>query len=137
MILIGLGVGCVQAQTRKEEESKVLALEFVWGSAAHLRDTKALSSIFDDSLVYVPIDGRLMTKAQVLADTAAASPVDIIVQSFAARSHGNVVIVTGVLQLRSVEQGKRMIRYGRFLDTWVLKNDQWVCVVSMTTSVRK
>jgi ketosteroid isomerase-like protein len=139
---IGLAACCLaqclaHAQDRGEIESKVLALERSWGAAAQMRDTKALESIFDNSMVYVDIDGRLMTKAQVLADTMAVSPVDIVVQSSVARSQGNAVIVTGVLQLKGVEGGKPYLRYGRFLDTWLDKGDHWVCVSSMTTEITK
>lgn len=136
VVLLCLGTWA-HAQERGEAESKVLALERLWGAAAQLRDIKALESIFDDSLVYVHIDGRLMTKADVLADTRALSPVDIVVQSSAARSHGNVVIVTGVMQLKGIENGKPYQQYGRFLDTWVEKDNRWVCISSMTTPIRK
>jgi ketosteroid isomerase-like protein len=132
-----LGVCAAHAQERMETESKVLALERSWGAAAQMRDTKALESIFDDSIAYVHIDGRLMTKAQVLADTMAVHPVDIVVQSPMARAQGKVVIVTGVLQLKGVEGGKPYLRHGRFLDTWLEKGDHWVCVSSMTTEITK
>jgi ketosteroid isomerase-like protein len=124
-------------QAQDAGESKVLALERLWGAAAQMRDTKALESIFDESMVYVDIDGKLMSKAQVLAETKALSPVDIVVQSSSAHSHGNVVIVTGVMQLKGIEGGKAYLRYGRFLDTWVAKGDQWVCLSSMTTAMKQ
>jgi len=127
----------VHPQTRNDTESKVLALERLWGEAAQFRDIKALDTIFDDSMIYVHIDGRLMTKAQVLADTRAVSSVEIVVDSSVAHSHGNVVIVTGVLHLRGVEAGKPYLRYGRYLDTWLPKGDRWVCVSSMTTPMRR
>jgi len=118
-------------------ESKILALERLWGEAAQFRDIKALESIFDDSLVYVHIDGRLMSKTDVLNDTKTVSPVEIVVDSSVARSYGDVVIATGVLQLRGTESGKPYRRYGRYLDTWVLKGNHWMCVSSMTTPIRK
>jgi ketosteroid isomerase-like protein len=136
LVLIFWGT-CLQAQGQAETESKVLALERLWGAAAQMRDIKALESIFDDSMVYVHIDGRLMTKAQVLADTMAVSPVDIVVQSSVARSQENVVIVTGVLQLKGIKGGKPYLSHGRYLDTWLEKGDQWVCVSSMTTEIKK
>ena len=113
--------------------SKVLALERLWGQAAEIRDTKALESIFDDALTYVPIDGRLMTKPQVLADTKLVSPVVIVVESEAARSHADIVVVTGVLRLSGREHGKAYLRRGRFVDTWLFKRGHWVCIASMTT----
>jgi ketosteroid isomerase-like protein len=137
LLLICLRAGAAHAQQEAAVESKVLALERLWGAAAQIRDTKALDAIFDGSIVYVHIDGRLMTKSQVLADTMAVSPVDIVVQSSVAHSHGNVVIVTGILELKGVDGGKRYQRYGRFLDTWVDEGGQWVCVSSMTTAIKK
>lgn len=91
----------VAAQDAGESDagSKVLALERLWGQGAHLRDVKALDSIFDEGLVNLDIDGRLMTKAQTLADTLTTGPVEIVVESTGARVHGGVVVVTGVLRL--------------------------------------
>ena len=120
-----------------EAESKVMALERLWGTAVQLRDIRALGSIFDDSLIYVTIDGRLLTKSQVLAETKATSPVDVVVRSSVARLHGNVVIVSGLMDLRGTEEGKPYLRHARFMDTWVSKSDHWVCISSMTTPVPK
>jgi Domain of unknown function (DUF4440) len=102
----------------------VLALERLWGEAAERRDVRALASIFDDSLTYVHIDGRLMKKPDVLSDTRKLDPVAIAVDSSVARSHGNVVIVTGILHLKGVEAGKAYLRFGRYLDTWVLTGNR-------------
>jgi ketosteroid isomerase-like protein len=132
----GLVTGLAHAQDMVDAESKVGTLEHLWGEAAQLRDAKALESIFDDSLVYVHIDGRLMTKAQVLADTKAADAVDIVVQSSLAQAHGNTVIVSGVMQLKGVERGKPYLRHGRFIDTWVYEEGHWLCVASMTTAMQ-
>jgi len=117
--------------------SKVLALERLWGQGAHLRDVKALDSIFDEGLVNVDIDGRLMTKAQTLADTLTTGPVEIVVESTGARVHGDVVVVTGVLRLKGVDHGKPYLRRGRFADTWLYKNAQWVCIGSETTPMEQ
>jgi ketosteroid isomerase-like protein len=125
------------AQSTQEAESKVLTLERLWASAAQMRDTKALQSIFDDSMVYVHIDGRLMTKAEVLADTSGVGAVDIVIESSSARSYGNLIVVTGVMKLKGIDKGKPYLRYGRFLDTWALKDDHWVCLSSMTTAIQK
>lgn len=135
LIVASLAASLGHAQSG--DESKVLALEMLWGQAAHLRDIRALESIFDDSLTYVHIDGRLMTKAQVLSDTKAVSPVTIIVDSSVAHSHGKVIIVTGVLHLKGLENGKPYLSYGRYLDTWLKEGEKWVCVSSMTTPMHR
>jgi len=136
LILVVLGAWPGNAQSR-ETESKILALERLWGAAAQLRDIRALESIFDDSMTYVHIDGRLMTKSEVLADTRAVSPVEIVVDSSVAHSHGNVVMVTGILHLKGVKSGKPYLQYGRYMDTWLRKQNHWVCVSSMTTPMKK
>jgi hypothetical protein len=137
LVFVCFGMYTAAAQSRLEAESKVLALERLWGEAAQLRDIRALESIFDESLIYVHIDGRLMTKDQVLADTRAVGAVEIVVDSSVARSHGNVIVVTGVLHLRGVESGKPYLRYGRYLDTWLIEGNRWLCVSSMTTPITR
>ena len=127
----------LHAQSRNEAESKVLALERLWGQAAQFRDIKALDSIFDDALAYVHIDGRLMTKDQVLVDTKSAGAVSIVVDSSVAHVHGNVVIVSGILHLKGIQAGKPYSQSGRYLDTWLARGDGWVCVSSMTTPIRR
>ena len=134
--LVCLGVCSAEAQRAIDAESKVLALERLWGEAAQLRDIKALESIFDDSLVYVHIDGRVMTKAEVLEDTRVASAVIIVVESQTAHLHGSTVIVSGVLRLKGTEGGKPYLRHGRFVDTWLYKEGHWVCVSSMSTPMQ-
>ena len=137
LTLLCLGTLNATAQSHTEAESKVVALERLWGEAAQFRDIKALESIFDENLTYVHIDGRLMTKVEVLADTRAVSAVNIVLDSSVAHSHGNVVMVTGILHLKGVESGKPYLRQARYIDTWVPKGDHWVCTSSMTTPIRK
>ena len=132
-----VGTWSAHAQAPVDTDSRVLALERLWGQAAQFRDIKALESIFDKSLVYVHIDGRLMTKAEVLEDTRMASSVDIVVESSMARSHGNTVIVAGILRLKGVEGGKPYLRRGRFVDTWLYEEGHWMCVSSMTTPMQR
>ena len=126
-----------QSAVDSEVASRVLALERLWGQASQLRDIKALDAIFDEGLVNLDIDGRLMTKAQTLADTLTAVPAEIVVDSTGASVHGDVVIVFGVLHLKGVDHGKPYQRRGRFVDTWLYKNAHWVCIGSMTTPMEQ
>jgi ketosteroid isomerase-like protein len=136
VLLLCVGVRLARAQEADDARSKVLALERLWGEAAQFRDINALDSILDDSLMYVHIDGRRMTKAEVLADTKLVSAVAVVVKSQVAHVHGNTVVVTGVLQLQGIERGKPYLQHGRFVDTWINKGGRWVCISSMTTPVQ-
>ncbi|HTS37757.1 MAG TPA: nuclear transport factor 2 family protein [Candidatus Solibacter sp.] len=137
VLLVASGIFCGQGQDTVDDDAKakVTALEVLWGQAAQMRDIKAMETLFDDSLTYVDVAGRLMTKAQVLAFTRAVAPVDIVVQSTAARAHGETVIVTGVLRLKGVDRRKPYLQYARFVDTWIRKDGRWLCVASMSTPI--
>jgi len=135
--LLGETSAVGQNDVDSDATSKVLALERLWAQGSHLRDVKALDSIFDEGLVNLDIDGRLMSKAQTLADTLTAGPVEIVVESTGARVHGDVVVVTGVLHLKGVNQGKPYFRRGRFADTWLKRNARWVCIGSETTPIEE
>jgi len=136
-VTLCLGACLARAQKPADAESKVFALERLWAEGAQLRDIKALDSIFDESIAYVPIDGRLMTKAEVLAETKALAPVQIVVSSEVAEAHGDAVIVTGILRLKGVQNGRSYARQGRFVDTWILKQGRWLCVSSMSVPVER
>ncbi len=63
---------CLTGQFTKAQDSgeagarsNVLALEHAWDQALERRDVKALSTIFDDSLIYVDYDGAVLTKAGI------------------------------------------------------------------------
>jgi ketosteroid isomerase-like protein len=135
--LLGEAPAPGQNTVDSDAASKVLALERLWGQGAHLRDVKALDSIFDERLVNLDIEGRLMSKAETLADMLTAGPVEIVVETTGAQVHGDVVIVTGVLRLKGVDHGKPYLRRGRFADTWLNKNGHWVCIGAETTPMEQ
>src|ERR1700749_1176587 len=71
-----------KAQTSGEAgaRSNVLALEHAWDQALERGDVRALSAIFDDSLIYVDYDGAVLTKAGYLARVKAnTTPIQQIV----------------------------------------------------------
>jgi hypothetical protein len=47
--------------------SSVLALEYAWDQAQQRGDINALGAIFDNSLVFVDYDGKILTKPEYLA----------------------------------------------------------------------
>ena len=115
--------------------SKILALESVWNQAVETRDTKALDAIFDNFLIYIEHDGRVMGKAEYLASVnrASGNPQQVSTEGVRARIWGTAAVVTGIYRERGVHEGKPYDRRGRFIDTWVLKNRTWVCVAAQAT----
>jgi ketosteroid isomerase-like protein len=43
---------------------------------------------------------------------------------------GDTVVVTGATREKGTEKGKPYAHQGRFTDTWIKKDGQWLCVAS-------
>jgi hypothetical protein len=115
--------------------SRVIALENAWSRAAEVKDLKALDTLLENGFVYVDLDGRLMTKADVLADVKASKVQQAVTDGMTAHLYGNVAIVTGKVTMRGVENGKPFLRHGRFTDTWLYRSGAWACVASQETAI--
>jgi hypothetical protein len=49
--------------------------------------------------------------------------------------HGCVAVVCGVCRESGVKNGKSYALRERFMDTWIRRNDSWVCVASQSSLV--
>lgn len=130
-----------QSDVDAAAKSKVVALEQLWNQAYKSGDTKALDSILDEGIVLVNDDGSVQTKAEFLADmrtTAARSTPQqqqVSPESLQVHVFGPVAIATGVMRVKGTEAGKSYSRRERFVDTWLSKNGNWVCVGTDATPV--
>jgi ketosteroid isomerase-like protein len=115
--------------------SRIIALENAWSQAAAGKDLRALDTLLDGGFVYVDFDGRLMTKAEVLADVKAVHVQQFVTEGMTAHVYGNAAIVTGMVKMKGVENGKPFLRRGRFTDTWIYRSGAWACVASEATPI--
>ena len=117
--------------------SNILALEHAWDQAQERGDVKALTAIFDNSLIYVDYDGKLLTKAEYLARVKANinHMQQIVAEEMSVQMFGETAIVVGSYRVKGIENGKPYLRRGRFTDTWVLRNANWICVAAGTTPI--
>jgi hypothetical protein len=115
--------------------SKVMAFESAWGIAEKGKDAKALDALLDDSLAYTDYDGTLRTKSDFLAEVKSPehNREQQVVESTSVRVYGNTAVVIGVYRVKGLDQGKPYLRRGRFTDTWVDRDGNWVCVASQYT----
>jgi ketosteroid isomerase-like protein len=142
-ILMSAAAICAVAQTDSDSatQSKIIALEQLWNQAYKSGDIKALDSILDDAIVLVNDDGSMQNKAEFLASVKSSVPQPSVQQqqvapeSFNVHVFGNVAIATGVMRVKGVENGKAYTRRERFVDTWMLKHGNWVCVGTDATPV--
>ncbi len=133
LLLLCIAAPFAAAQDDEAIRTKILALEKAWNQAYKLADTKALGSILDDKIVLIEDDGTLKTKAEFLASVKAptsneeqVAPESLIVHVF-----GKTAVAVGVIGVK----GKSGVHRERFIDTWIEKNGNWVCIASDATPI--
>jgi hypothetical protein len=115
--------------------SRIIALEHAWSQAAESKDMRSLDVLLDDTFVYVDLQGRLMTKTQVMADVKASAVQQFVTSDMTAYLYGNATIVTGTFRMKGIEKGKPFLLQGRFTDTCIYRDRTWACVASQTTAI--
>ena len=123
------------AQQPTDAPSKVIALENAWSRALEMKDTKAVDAILDNAIVFVDLHGRLMSKADVLADAKTAHTDQVVTESMNVSVHGNTAVVTGIIRQKGTQGGKPYLQRGRFTDVWMDKQGTWVCIASQLTLI--
>jgi ketosteroid isomerase-like protein len=117
--------------------SNILALEHAWDQAQERRDPKGLAAIFDNSLIFVDYDGKILTKAEYMARVKSNNThmAQIVAEQMNVQVFGDTAIVVGTYRVKGVENGSPYLRRGRFVDTWVLTSGHWLCVAAATTPI--
>ena len=131
----GTWAGYPPQNSDSDVEAKILAMEHVWAQAYVSKDPQALERILDDAFVNVDSDGKVQTKADVLAEVRSSSVLQFVTESMAVHLHGNTAIVTGVFLIKGVEHGKPFAERERFVDTWFCKKGQWVSIAGLVTRI--
>jgi ketosteroid isomerase-like protein len=132
-MLCTAGTLCAQQRSDSDAASKILALENAWNRASESKDLRGLDNLLDERFLYVDLNGRLMKKAEVLKDVQDSGVHQVVTLSMVVRLHGDTAIVTGLFQMKATEHGKTLLQKGRFVDTWLRKDGQWVAIGSLTT----
>jgi len=138
LLLVLTGAASLFAQDDSEAiKTRVIALEKAWNQAYKLGDTKGLSTLLDDALVLIEDDGSMKTKAQFLASIKGptANEEQVAPESLTVHVHGQTAIAVGVFAAKAMRGGKPYVRRERFVDTWIQKNGNWVCVATNATPI--
>lgn len=125
----------VHVLAQDSDKMRVLALENVWNEAESHNDIKAIGALLAPTFVYTDADGSFMDKQQLLASIHASRASQIVNEGMKAESYGDVIVVTGAYREQGTENEKAYTRRGRFTDTWVKKDDQWLCAASQETLI--
>ena len=136
VLCVAASAAYAQETSASDARSRIIALENLWNQASTLKDLKSLDTILDGKFTYVDPDGRLLTKAEVLADVKVSPVLQVTAESMSVYLHGNTAVVTGIYRIIGVERGKPFTRRGRFVDTWLLRDGLWVAIASLATETR-
>ena len=128
-------LGQPQLFAQESDKARVLSLENAWNEAESHKDAKALAGLLAPTFIYTDADGVVEDKTQFLADIRTVTATQIANEGMRADSYGNVIVVTGSYREQGTEKGKPYLRRGRFTDTWLLQNGQWLCVASQETLI--
>jgi len=135
LILVWLipALAAAQDDADAAARSQVLALEKAWNQAYKLGDTKALGEILDPNIVLIEDNGSVKTKAEFLATVKAATSNEeqVVPESLTVHVFGKTAVAVGVIGVK----GKSGIRRERFIDTWIYKNGNWVCIATDATPI--
>ncbi len=123
----------------REAESKLIALENAWNQAQLHRDSKALDALVADTFISTDNDGKLMSKAEFLADNRDPDYVFSLMANSDMKviPYGDAAVVAGVYHAKGTYKGKSFDHYGRFTDTWIYNKGRWQCVASHTSPLKK
>jgi ketosteroid isomerase-like protein len=139
-LLLLISMGFAQSLSRAQgDETKIIALENLWNQMQISHDAGAMSKLLDGDFVLTDYDGSVMNKAQFIAsirDSSNQLTVEVSAD-MQLHVHGETVVVTGATHEKGTLNGKPYQHQGRFTDTWIKKNGQWLCVASQLSLISK
>ncbi len=121
------------------DETKIIALENLWNQMQINHDADAMGSLLDGDFVLTDYDGTVFNKGQFLAtirDKSTQLTVEVS-ENMKLYRHGDTVIVIGSTREKGTEKGKPFSHLGRFTDTWIKKDGQWLCIASQLSLIGK
>ena len=121
------------------DESKIIALENLWNQMQVAHDADAMSKMLDPEFVLTDYDGSIMNKAQLLAsirDTSNQLTTEVS-EGMKLFRHGDTVVVIGATHEKGTLKGKQYQHNGRFTDTWIKRDNQWLCIASQLSLIPK
>jgi ketosteroid isomerase-like protein len=127
------------ASRAQGDETKIIALENLWNQMQINHEADAMGKMLDSDFVLTDYDGTVMSKGQFLAsirDNSTQLTVEVS-EDMKLHRHGDTVVVTGSTHEKGTEKGKPFGHRGRFTDTWIRQDGQWLCVASQLSLLSK
>ena len=138
LLLSSMALPLNSAQT-DGDESKVIALENLWNQMQIAHDADAMGKMLDPDFILTDYDGSVMNKADLLLsirDTSNQLTTEVS-EGMRLFRHGDTVVVIGATHEKGTLKGKPYQHRGRFTDTWIQHDSQWLCVASQLALIPK
>jgi ketosteroid isomerase-like protein len=138
LLLSSLALPQIFAQT-EGDETKIIALENLWNQIQIAHDADAMGKMLDDDFVLTDFDGSVLNKAQFLVTIRDKSNQLTLetTQDMKLHRHGETVVVIGATHEKGTLKGKPYEHHGRFTDTWIKRDAQWLCIASQLSLISK
>jgi ketosteroid isomerase-like protein len=140
LLFLSLSLALPQTFAQSDgDETKIIALENLWNQIQIAHDGDAMGKMLDDDFVLTDFDGSVMNKAQFLVTIRDKSNQLTLetTQDMKLHRHGNTVVVTGATHEKGAAKGKPYEHHGRFTDTWMKHDSQWLCIASQLSLIPK
>src|SRR5260221_2115359 len=140
LLFLSLSLALPQTFAQSEgDESKIIALENLWNQIQIAHDGDAMANMLDDDFVLTDFDGSVLNKSQFLVTIRDKSNQLTLetTQDMKLHRHGDTVVVIGSTHDTRTAKGKPYEHHGRFTDTWIKRDAQWLCVASQLSLIPK
>jgi ketosteroid isomerase-like protein len=124
-------------QTGSDAEKAVTALENKWLQSYRTNNPDLIAAALADKFVSTGADGKLMNKAESLADAKSTKNTSADYEHVQVTVFGDTAIVTGGYKGKGTDaSGKAFDVHLQWTDTWVkMPNGKWQCVASQDTPI--
>ena len=124
-------------QSSGDTEKAIAALENQWLQAEKTNNPDQIAPLLADKFVNTGSDGKLNTKAEMLAEAKATKWTSAENEDVRVTVFGNTAIVTGGFKGKGTDSsGKPLIVHERWTDTWVkMPQGKWQCVAAHDSTV--
>ena len=119
-------------------EKAIVALENQWLKSQQTNNSDLTATLLADKYVFTNEDGKVMNKAQSLADAKATKYTFADYENVQVTVFGDTAIAIGGGKFKGTDSsGKPMDSHVRFTDTWVKMPDgKWQCVATHSSTIK-
>jgi uncharacterized protein (TIGR02246 family) len=134
-----VGVAAVQGQQAAGgTEKTIIALENQWLKSQKTNNPDLVAPLFADKFVSTSNDGKVMNKAESIADAKATKLTFAEYENVQVTVFGDTAIAVGGAREKGTDSaGKPLDIHDRFTDTWVKMPDgKWQCVATHVSTIK-